>query len=177
MTSRSLARCGLCCALLVCSAWTSITFGPVPFTLQTLVLTLLPQILSRNESVMVVVVYVLLGLVGLPVFSNFQAGLAAIMGPTGGFIWGFIVSMVPAATIVHAESLPARLRVPLGAAVLLAICYALGTVQLMAVSGMDVYAALAAAVLPFIVPDVAKAAVSIMLAAAINRATAAVRAH
>ena len=169
MSSRSIARSGLCCALLVASAWVSIPFGPVPFTLQTLVVALLPQVLPPRDAVLTVVSYVLLGCVGLPVFSSFQGGIGVLAGPTGGFIWGFILSMVPAAAIMHAGRLSRGLRVPLGAAVLLVICYVLGCAQLMLVSGMGLPAALAAAVLPFVIPDLAKVAVSMALARAVNR--------
>lgn len=171
MSSMRIARCSLCCALLVCSAWISLAFGPVPFTLQTLVLALLPQVLPRRDAVLTVAVYVVLGLVGLPVFANFQGGIGALAGPTGGFIWGFIVSMVPAAAIMRAEALPmpALARTVLGAAVLLLVCYACGTAQLVVLGGMSVPAALAVAVLPFIVPDAVKVAASIVLARAINR--------
>ncbi len=173
MSSRSIARCGLCTALLVCSAWISISFGPVPFTLQTMVLTLLPQVLSRRDALIVVVAYVLLGLAGLPVFSSFRGGLSVLVGPTGGYIWGFIVSMIPAAAIMHAKALPRGVRTVLGAIVLLAVCYTLGTIQLMVVGSMSLPAALAAAVLPFIIPDLIKIAVSMVLARAINRGGAA----
>ena len=110
MSSRSVARCGLCCALLACSAWISIPFGPVPFTLQTLVIMLLPQIMPAREALMTVAAYVLLGCAGLPVFSSFQGGAGVLLGPTGGFIWGFVVSMVPGAALMRARRLPAALR-------------------------------------------------------------------
>lgn len=172
-TPRGVARCGLCCALLVCSAWVTVPIGPIPVTLQTLVLALLPQVLPRREAVLTVAVYVLIGIAGLPVFSGFGSGIGALLGPTGGFIWGFVVGMVPAAAVMQAERLPRSARVPLGAAILLAVCYLLGTVQLMAVSGMGVVPALAGAVLPFIIPDVLKVAASMVLSRAISRAAGA----
>lgn len=171
MNSRSIARCGLCCALLVCSAWVSIPFGPIPATLQTLVLALLPQVLPRREAVLTVVCYVVLGVAGLPVFSGFGAGIGALAGPTGGFIWGFVVGMVPCAAIMQHESAPSALRVPAGAAALLVVCYALGTAQLMVVGGMGLSAALAIAVLPFVIPDAIKVAASMVLGRTIARAT------
>ena len=91
MTSRSIAQCGLCCALLACSAWVTIPFGPVPFTLQTLAVALVPQVLARREAVFTVAAYLVLGAIGLPVFSGFQGGIGVLAGPTGGFLWGFLV--------------------------------------------------------------------------------------
>ena len=80
MTSRSIAQCGLCCALLACSAWVTIPFGPVPFTLQTLAVALVPQVLGRREAVFTVAAYLVLGAIGLPVFSGFQGGIGVLAG-------------------------------------------------------------------------------------------------
>lgn len=173
MTSRSIAQCGLCCALLACSAWVTIPFGPVPFTLQTLAVALVPQVLGRREAVFTVAAYLVLGAIGLPVFSGFQGGIGVLAGPTGGFLWGFLVGMVPAATIMGISRMPRAAAAGLGCAVLLLISYALGTLQIMFVGGMELPAALAVAVLPFVVPDIVKLIAACALARAVNHALAA----
>lgn len=173
MTSRSIAQCALCCALLACSAWVTIPFGPVPFTLQTLVVGLIPQVLGRREAIFTVAAYLVIGAIGLPVFSSFQGGIGVLAGPTGGFLWGFLVGMVPAATIMHTERMPHAAAAALGSAVLLLISYALGTVQIMFVGSMELPAALAVAVVPFVVPDIVKLVVAFALARAVNHALAA----
>ena len=173
MTSRSIAQCGLCCALLACSAWVTIPFGPVPFTLQTLAVALVPQVLARREAVFTVAAYLVLGAIGLPVFSGFQGGIGVLAGPTGGFLWGFLVGMVPAAAITGTSRIPRPVAAGLGCAVLLLVSYVLGTLQIMAVGGMELPAALAVAVLPFVVPDIVKLIVACALARAVNRALAA----
>ena len=170
MSAQRIARCGLCCALLAVSAWVSIPLGPVPFTLQTLVLAMLPGVLAPREAVLTVATYLVLGVVGLPVFSNMMGGLGVILGPTGGFLWGFLIGMVAATAIVRIERLPQAVCDTLSRGVLLLISYALGTVQLMIVGSLTLPAALAAAVVPFVVPDAIKMAVGVVVARAVARA-------
>lgn len=87
MPARSIARCGVCIALLAVSAWITVPLGPVPFTMQTFVLALLPQVMTTRDALFTVVVYLLLGAVGVPVFSGFQGGLGVLLGPTGAISW------------------------------------------------------------------------------------------
>ena len=170
MSAQRIARCALCTALLAVSAWVSIPLGPVPFTLQTLVLAMLPGVLAPADAVATVAVYVLLGALGLPVFSGMMGGIGVVLGPTGGFLWGFLVGMVLAAGVARLTRLPRVVRDVLSRAAILGASYALGAVQLMIVGDMDAPAALAVAVLPFAVPDVIKMAVGTSLSRAVSRA-------
>lgn len=174
MSTRSIARCGVLVALLAASAWITVPLGPVPFTMQTFVLALLPQVVSTRDAVFTVVVYLLLGAVGVPVFSGFQGGLGVLMGPTGGYLLGFAAGMPVAGAVAHADVLPRRARGVAAGIALLAVSYVLGTSQLMNVYGIDAPAALAVAVVPFVVPDVVKVAMSVGVAERINRALGAV---
>lgn len=174
MSTRSIARCGVLVALLAASAWITVPLGPVPFTMQTFVLALLPQVVSTRDAVFTVVVYLLLGAVGVPVFSGFQGGLGVLMGPTGGYLLGFAAGMPVAGAVAHADVLPRRARGVAAGIALLAVSYTLGTLQLMNVYGIDAPAALAVAVVPFVVPDVVKVAMSVGVAERINRALGAV---
>lgn len=174
MSTRSIARCGVLVALLAASAWITVPLGPVPFTMQTFVLALLPQVVSTRDAVFTVVVYLLLGAVGVPVFSGFQGGLGVLMGPTGGYLLGFAAGMPVAGAVAHADVLPRRARGVAAGIALLAVSYTLETLQLMNVYGIDAPAALAVAVVPFVVPDVVKVAMSVGVAERINRALGAV---
>ncbi len=78
-------------ALLAVSAQVMLPLGPVPFTLQTLVIAMVPAVLDTATSVFTVLAYVVLGAVGLPVFAGFNGGIGALAGPTGGFLWGFVL--------------------------------------------------------------------------------------
>lgn len=88
MSTLRIARCGLCIALLAVASSISVPLGPVPFTLQTLVLAMLPIALGGRDAVVTVALYLVLGSLGLPVFSGFSGGIASLVGPTGGFLWG-----------------------------------------------------------------------------------------
>ena len=166
MSTRSIARCGVLVALLAASAWITVPLGPVPFTMQTFAIFLA---VGTRDALFTVVIYLLLGTVGVPVFSGFQGGLGVLMGPTGGYLLGFAAGMPVAGFVAHADMLPRRARGVAAGIALLAVSYVLGTFQLMNVYGIDAPAALAVAVAPFVVPDVVKVVASVGVAERINR--------
>ena len=170
MSNRQVARCGVCIALLAVSAWITVPLGPVPFTMQTFVLALLPQVMRTRDALFTVAVYLLLGAVGVPVFSGFQGGLGVLLGPTGGYLLGFAAGMPVAGAVMHADALPRRARGVAAGIALLAASDALGTFQLMNVYAIDAPAALAVAVVPFVVPDVVKVVASVGVAERVCRA-------
>lgn len=170
MTVSQITRCGVAVALLAVSAAISLPVGPVPFTLQTLVVVLLPIALGGGDAVRSVAVYLLMGALGLPVFSGFTGGVDHLLGPTGGFLWGFLLGMCAAAALLRIQPLPERARETLAAAVLLVIPYATGTLQLMTLLGVSMPAALATAVAPFLIPDLIKAAVGLSVGRSVRGA-------
>lgn len=88
----SLTYVALMAALMAVCAWITIPVGPVPFTMQTFAVFAALGLLGGKRGTLAVVVYLLLGLVGLPVFAGFSSGAAALLGPTGGFLLGFLAS-------------------------------------------------------------------------------------
>lgn len=89
--ARRLSYIGVCLALLIVCAQISIPIWIVPITLQTLAVGLIATVLPLQLSSAVIAAYLLLGLVGLPVFANFAGGASVIVGPTGGYLFGFII--------------------------------------------------------------------------------------
>lgn len=87
-----LAYIALMVALMAICAWITLPIGPVPFTMQTFAVFAALGLLGGRRGTLAVVVYLLLGAVGLPVFSGFNSGLSALLGPTGGYLVGFLVS-------------------------------------------------------------------------------------
>lgn len=170
MSSFRIARCGLCIALLAVASYITIPLGPIPFTLQTLVIAMLPVALGGRDAIVTVALYLLLGALGLPVFSGFSGSIAVLAGPTGGFLWGFLAGTAFAAGIQHLEAVPEPLREALGAAGTLLISYAWGTAQLMVLMSMTFPGALALAVAPFVIPDIIKMAVGVKIGRAVRRA-------
>lgn len=158
MNVRQIARAAVLVALLTVASWVSIPLGPVPFTLQTMALALLPAVLDGVTACVAVGVYLLLGALGLPVFAGFGSGMASIAGPTGGFLWGFLLGTAVAGVVVKAlgDRVPRFVGVLVADIAMLLVAYACGTAQLMAVAQLDLVPALMLAVVPFLVPDAIK---------------------
>ncbi len=81
----------ICAALITVCSWISLTVMEIPFTLQTFGILLVLYTVGGKRGTISVAVYLLLGLIGVPVFAGFKSGPAALLGPTGGFIVGFLV--------------------------------------------------------------------------------------
>lgn len=146
-------------ALMAICAWITIP-AAVPFTMQTFGVFLALQLLGGKRGAICMAVYLLLGAVGVPVFSGFRGGVSALVGSTGGYLVGFIVS----ALLMWALTGFARRNrwtLAVALAVSLLACYAFGTVWFVVVSvragkAMTFGTALSFCVLPYILPDAAK---------------------
>uniref|UniRef100_A0A7C3F3F0 Biotin transporter BioY n=1 Tax=Candidatus Methanomethylicus mesodigestus TaxID=1867258 RepID=A0A7C3F3F0_9CREN len=154
--ARELALCAVFAALMGAGGLISIPFYPVPFTLQTFFLYLSILVLKR-EAALSQAIYIAMGLAGLPIFSRGMGGYAVLIGPTGGFIIGFLLSALIAGAYLSA---PWGRRSPLLAlGIAMAIVFGFGGMWLGFWLGLDFYAAYLG-VLPFIPGDVAKAALA-----------------
>lgn len=131
--------------------------GPVPVSLCTLVICLCGYVLGGRRGTAATLVYILLGAVGMPVFSGFSGGAGQLLGPTGGYIAGYLVLAAIAGAFF--DRFPAR-RGPqvLGMALGTAALYAMGTAWFCFQAGQGLSAALAACVLPFLPGDCLKIA-------------------
>lgn len=174
--ARAVALGALVAALLAASAWVSIPLGTVPVTLQVFVVALAALLLQPMSAFLAITSYLLLGAVGVPVFSGGTGGLGVIVGPTGGYLVGFLIGAWAGAwtrtTIAPGGS--ARSRVVIADMAAVALClaavYALGWLQLAFTTGMGWGAAFAAGVLPFLPVDVVKVLTATAIAAAVRRA-------
>ena len=154
-------------ALMALCAWVTVPYA-VPFTMQTFGVFLALLLLGGKRGTICMAVYLLLGAVGLPVFSGFRGGVGALVGSTGGYLVGFIVS----ALLMWALSgfaRKSRWTLAASMALSLAACYAFGTewfviVSVRAGKAMTFGAALSMCVLPYIVPDAAKLWLACVLA-------------
>lgn len=123
MKIKNMALCGLFAALFVLCAWLSIPIGDVAITLQTFAIFLCLSVLGGKLGTLTVLVYLLLGAVGIPVFSGFRGGFGALLGPTGGYLTGFLACGL---TYWLLTSLfPARQTLALLAGLL--VCYVFGS--------------------------------------------------
>ncbi len=85
--------------LLFLTSQISIPLNPVPITLQTVGVMLIGFTFNRNEAIAAVSVYLICGAIGMPVFANFAGGITKIIGPTGGYLMGFLVSVASMTTL------------------------------------------------------------------------------
>lgn len=149
-------------ALIAVCSIISIPIGEVPITLQTFAVCLAAAMLGWKRGTLSVFIYVLLGAVGVPVFAGMSGGIGILAGPTGGYIIGFI----PAALIIGLaadkwERKALSLTISMVVGVL--VCYAIGTVWFMVVTGMGVGESLMLCVVPFLIPDGVKIALAMIL--------------
>ena len=166
MNVKSLVYVAVMAALITLCAWITIPTA-VPFTLQTFAIFLAAGVLGGRLASLAVGVYLLLGAVGLPVFSGFSGGIGRFAGVTGGYLIGFL--MIPL-VMWGAQVLFGRGPVVfvLSAVVGLAVCYTFGTTWFVlmyaAVSGpIGVMSALWSCVIPFLIPDGIKLALALVL--------------
>jgi len=141
----------------------SIPIGPVPISLTNFAIYLSLYLLDWKKGTISYILYLLLGLVGLPVFSGFTGGIGKLAGPTGGYIIGFIPMAIIAGIVIDKYS-EKWLLCLLAMIVGTIVCYALGTAWLAYEAKMDMMAALWAGVIPFIPGDLVKMALAILIA-------------
>ena len=170
--AREIAYIAISVALITVCAWIAVPVSAIPVTLQTLAVALIGALMGWKRSIAAVFVYILMGLVGIPVFSRFQSGVAVLFGSTGGYIFGFLfLALVPAlCKFIPVKNKWARAGVFFGASVLgETVCYFFGTVWFVYMMHCEVGYALLNCVVPFIVPDLVKFVVSSLLAARLER--------
>lgn len=150
---------GIFAVLIAVCSWISIP-AAVPFTLQTFGVFMAVEVLGGKRGTMAVLVYILMGAVGIPVFAGFQGGIGVIFNTTGGYIVGFLCSALivwAAESLFGKKSLVRLLSMAAG----LIACYALGTIWFMVVYGrttgaVGLMTVLGWCVIPFIIPDLVK---------------------
>jgi biotin transport system substrate-specific component len=150
--SRFVAYSAAFIALITLGSWIAIPFFPVPLTLQTLFVLLAATVMKRH-AVIPVTLYILLGALGLPVFHNGIAGIGVLLGPTGGYIAGFIPATLIAGYAYDCPS--SRVRIA-GLAAASGIILVTGMAWLICSTGMAPAAAVLAGLVVFLPGDTVK---------------------
>lgn len=152
----------------ICS-WISIP-ASIPFTLQTMGVFTTVGLLGGKRGTLTVLTYILLGAIGIPVFAGLTGGISVLLGTTGGYIMGFLLS---ALLMWGIETIMGRNQIVLAFSMVagLIVCYAFGTAWFMMIytqhSGViGLSTVLGLCVIPFIIPDLIKISVALFL---INR--------
>lgn len=161
--------CGLFVALLAICAWLSVPMGSVAVTLQTFAVFLCLGLLGGKLGTITIFVYLLLGFVGVPVFSGFRGGAVALLGTTGGYVFGFLLAGLAYWLITALRKTPAFQLLAMIAGQL--ICYLVGTAwfALVYLPGTGFSAALLSCVIPYLLPDVLKLALAWFLTQRLRR--------
>ena len=168
----SIAQTALGVALITVCAWVTIPVFAIPFTLQTFAVAFVGALLGWKKGTAAVAVYVLMGLIGVPVFAGFKSGVAALAGPTGGYIVGFVfLALFPAlANLLPITKTVKRCAISyLFMVIGLAVCYAFGTAWFVVMYKCSVGYALMLCVVPYLAADFIKLAVAAILAVRLQK--------
>lgn len=161
---RAAVLCGLFAAFTAVFSQISLPIGPVPISCSLIAVYLAGLFLPVKTAALSQLVYLLLGIVGVPVFAGFQSGAARLAGPTGGYllVYPVMALLLSLAMVIYDKKL---VRKPLAARaayivsamlVSLIVCYAAGTAWFTVFSGSTFQKALSLTVVPFIAGDIAK---------------------
>lgn len=146
----------------------TIPVGPIPLTLCNLSILLAAYVLGPWWGTVSVAIYILLGVVGLPVFSAGGAGVAKVIGPTGGYIFGYL--FLSLFTGLFVKKFKGNLIFSIvGMLIGLIVLYFFGTVWYITVTNVDVKAAIAACVLPFLPGDAIKIVIALFVGLQLQR--------
>ncbi|WP_062464833.1 biotin transporter BioY [Demequina soli] len=192
LTGQSIALVAVFAAFIAAASQVSITIGVVPITLQTFAVVLAALVLGPWRALGAVALYLVMGVVGAPVFANHLGGLAVLTGPTGGFLVGFLVSAVVVGALARLLARTGRLARRGGAAawliaaglVSVPLMYAVGAPWLALRTGLPLLpgpecsgvwdkacaSVATVGIMPFIPFDIVKVVAAGIVAAAIRRA-------
>ncbi len=174
-TIRDLTRVAMFTSLMCVLAYVflHIPISPVAVSAQTFGVMLAGLVLKPNLAALSQGLYLLLGALGLPVFAGGSSGIGVLIGPRGGYLWGFIVGAYVTAIVVQRVKKPKNLVTWLTLAFASFIggvitVYATGLVQLAIVTRLPLQTAFAVGVLPFIAGDIVKALTASVIAVRIR---------
>lgn len=185
LNTTALVLCGLFAALNAICAFITIPLGftPIPINLGTLGVFLTGGLLGKKYGSISIMVYILLGAVGLPVFSGFRGGLGVLAGPTGGYILGYLAAVFAIGLVIeklYSNNGPKayknkgfkKFTIDIIAMIIgLLLCYVLGTLWFMFSTGTNIGAALASCVIPFLPGDAFKIIAAALLVNRLRPAT------
>lgn len=167
LKTKDLAYMGLSVAIIAVCSWISLPIGEVPFTLQTLAVCLIAGLLGLKRGVITTIVYLLLGAIGVPVFASFSGGFSSIVGPTGGYLIGFIFTALIVGFV--SDKFKGKMwALVLSMIVGILVCYAFGTAWFAIVyvkqgTPMALADILGFCVIPFLIPDAVKIVIASVL--------------
>lgn len=143
-------------------------FTPVPITLQTLVVLMSGAMLGPHYGALAMILYVVVGALGLPVFAGGGSGIGAILGPTGGYLISYFIAAYAIGKALQLRKQPKYLDYVVAMIAGTIIIYVLGAAWGMVVTGLGVAAIIGGWVLPFIIGDTIKLLIAAYIAKTVN---------
>ncbi|MCS7201290.1 MAG: biotin transporter BioY [Dictyoglomus sp.] len=161
MNARKISLCAMGIVFMIIGSYLSINlpFTRVPFTLQVFFLFIIGLLFNPKESFFIILGYLVLGMIGFPVFAGGKGGINVLFGPTGGYLWGFLI----ASPIISFISKKGEKMKILGIVLGLLIIYLLGSIWLMYSLKINYSKALSLGVFPFIPFDLIKGILAIII--------------
>lgn len=154
--------CAFFAALCAVCSWLSIPFLHTSFTMQTFALFLTLGLLGGKWGCAAIGLYLMVGIVGMPVFSGFRGGPGMLLGAAGGFLWGFALAGLVYWGLERFGRLPAMIAGQI-------VCYLCGSFWFLVYSGGGIGAVLLQCVVPFLIPDALKLSLAYTLSKRLER--------
>lgn len=161
--TKNLTLTALFSVVIAACSWVCIPIGAVPLTLQTFAVSLAGFVLGKKRGSICVALYILMGAVGMPVFSSMQGGISVLLSPTGGFIFGFLPLC-----FCCGFGKNKTLKILFGFLGVI-LCHILGVIQMCIIAQITPIAAIISASLPFIVKDFICVAVAFVAASRVKK--------
>ena len=154
--------CALFASLITICAWISVPVFDIAFTLQTLAVFLTLGLLGGKRGSAAILIYLLLGAAGMPVFSGFRGGIGVLAGVTGGYLWGFLFSGLTYWALERFGKLPAMIAGQIA-------CYVCGSAWFYLYAGGGLWLIFLRCVIPYLIPDALKLALACVLTRRLSR--------
>lgn len=173
MKTKDLTKMAICIALLSVSSYLSfpLPFTPTMVTAQTIMINVISLLMTPQQAFITVMLYLLIGLLGFPVFAGGASGLASIISPSGGFLLAFLVAAPLMSMMKQRVATNFKRYLQLTIFIGMPIIYLIGAVWMSVVAHMGFIATLNAAVLPFVIGDTLKCMIASKLALRLERLT------
>ncbi len=173
LQTKDITRISLFSAVIVVCSWISIPFT-IPFTMQTFAIFLALLALGGKKGTISILVYIFLGILGLPVFAGFSGGVSALFGMTGGFIFGFVLQGV-IYIILEKYTYKNNTFKVFSLIFGLFVCYLSGVLWFTNIysnlnSANDYIYAISVFILPYIIPDLLKLSLALVITKSLNKA-------
>lgn len=170
MKIQEISKMAICIAIICISAYISfpLPFTPIVLTAQTIAVNLIGLILKPKQALIVILGYLLLGCFGLPVFSGGSSGLGTLIGPAGGFLFGFL-AVAPLISCFKGKEIKFTRYLFTTVFIGMIVLYIFGAVYMSIVQKISIVSAITLAVLPFIVGDFLKCLLASYIGVRLNK--------